>query len=44
VNENMSDAAQTTLLMSMQKEMVEMKRKNEETKRKNEDEILALRK
>ena len=30
------------LLMSLQKEMAEMKRKNKKTKRKNEDEILAL--
>jgi len=43
MNERMSDAEQMELLMSLQKEMVEMKRRNEETKRKNEDEILALR-
>jgi len=44
VNEKMSDAEQMRLLMSLQKEMAEMKRKNEETKRKNEDEIKALQK
>ena len=33
-----------TLLMSLQREMVEMKRRNEEITRKNEDEILALQK
>jgi len=42
VNEKIYDAKQMTLLMSMQKEMVEMERMNKETKRKNEDEILAL--
>ena len=42
VNEKMFDTEQMVLLMSLQKEMAEMKRRNEETKRKNKDEILAL--
>jgi len=43
-SERMSEAEQMTLLMSLQREMVEMKRMNEESKQKNDDEILALRK
>jgi len=44
VNEKMSDVEQMTLLISLQKEMVDMKTRNEKTKQMNEDEILALRK
>jgi len=40
----MSEAEQMTLFMSLQGEMVEIKRRNEEITRKNEEEILALRK
>jgi len=43
-SERMSEAEQMTLLMSLQREMVEMKRKNEEVTWKNEEEILALQK
>jgi len=43
VNEKMSDVEQITLLMSLQREMTEMKRRNNEMQRKSEDEILALR-
>ena len=42
VNKKTSDAKQMAVLMSLQKEMAEMKRTNKETKKKNEDEILAL--
>ena len=44
MNEKMFDAEQMVLLMSLQKEMAEMKRRNEKTKRKHKAEILALRK
>jgi len=44
VNEKMSNFEQMVLFISLQKEIVEMKRRNEETKQKNEDEILAFRK
>jgi len=43
-SKRMSEAEQMTLFMSLQREMVEMKRRNEEITRKNEEEILALRK
>jgi len=42
--ERKSEAEQMALLMSLQREMAEMKRRNEETAQKNDDEILALRK
>ena len=42
VNEKMSDAEQMALLISLQREMTEMKRKIEEVQRKSEEEILAL--
>jgi len=38
----MVQAKQMALLMSLQREMAEMKRKNEEMQRKSEEEILAL--
>jgi len=43
-SKRMSEAEQMTLLMSLQREMVEMRRRNGEAARKNENEILALRK
>jgi len=37
--ERMSEADRMALLLSLQREMVEMKKKNEEVTRKNEQEI-----
>jgi len=39
----MSEADQMALLLSLQREMAEMKRKNEKVMRKNEQEMQALR-
>jgi len=43
-SERMFEIENMALLMSLQREMAEMKRRNEKITRKNEDEILALRK
>ena len=42
-SERIFEADQTTLLLSLQRKMAEMRRKNEEVSRKNEQEIQALR-
>jgi len=41
-SERISEANQTAMLLSLQKEMVELRRRNEEVSRKNEQEIQAL--
>jgi len=41
--ERMIEADQTMLLLSLQREMAEMKRKTEETAQKNEQELQVLR-
>jgi len=41
--ERMSEAEQMALLMSLQREMVEMKQRNQEVTQRNENEIQALR-
>jgi len=38
-SERMTEADQTTLLFSLQREMVELRKRNEEVSRKNEYEI-----
>ena len=43
-SERIFEAEHMTLLMSLQREMTEMKRKNQEVTRKNEEEILAFQK
>jgi len=43
-SERMTEADQTTLLLSLQIEMIDLRRRNEEVSRKNEQEIQALRK
>ena len=43
-SERMSEAVQMPLLVSLQREMAEIRRRSKEVSRKNEDEILALRK
>jgi len=40
--ERMTEADQTMLLLSLQREMAEMKRKTEETAQKNEQELQVL--
>jgi len=43
-SEKMSEVEQTTMLLALQKEIVEMKKKNEKVIRRNEEEITALKK
>jgi len=43
-SERISEADQTALLLSLQREMAELRRRNEEVSRKNKQEIEALRK